>query len=144
VRVSEDILIDAPRKAVWDYALDPARIPEYMEGFSRWESKTRKTKSVGARYALRLSVGSADVGSLVEIVEWDAPNDMSWTSITGLDHRFRVRMRDEEGGTRVTMKLSYQAPGGVLALIADWISQRRVGRILSNGLEQLRLEIESG
>jgi uncharacterized membrane protein len=145
VRVEETITVNAPRREVWDYALDPANIPGYFKGMTRWDSKSRKKMGLGARYALRLGIGSADVGSLVEVVEWDPPGDMSWTSVTGLDHRFRMRMRDTDDGmgTEVRMKLAYQAPGGLLAVLSDWLSSRQVQGLLREALAELRREIES-
>ena len=39
---------------------------------------------------------------------------------TGIDHRGRWRLREEpDGRTRVELRLSYQAPGGVLGLVSD-------------------------
>ena len=64
--------------------------------------------ALGARYTMRMRVGSADVGGLVEIVEYDPPRDIAWTSITGIDQRGRWRLRERgDGRTRVTLRLSY-------------------------------------
>ena len=69
---------------------------------------------------MRMRVGSADVGGLVEIVEFDEPADLAWTSITGIDHRVRWRLREtDDGRTEVTLRLSYDAPGGLLGMVAD-------------------------
>ena len=62
-----------------------------------------------------MRVGSADIGGLVEIVECDEPADMAWTSITGIDHRARWRLREaDDGRTKVTLRLSWDSPGGLL------------------------------
>ena len=34
--------------------------------------------------------------------------------------------------------MSYEAPGGMLGLIADWVSARQVGRTMTQTLENLR------
>jgi uncharacterized membrane protein len=71
-----------------------------------------------------MRVGSADVGGLVEIVEFDEPADLAWTSVTGIDQRLRWRLREaDDGRTKVTLRLAYDAPGGVfgaLAFRAGW------------------------
>jgi uncharacterized membrane protein len=60
---------------------------------------------------MRMRVGSAHVGGLVEIVEFDEPADLAWTSITGIDQRGRWRLREtEDGRTRVILRLSYGCP----------------------------------
>ncbi len=92
---------------------------------------------------MRMHVGSADVGGLIELVEYDENRDMAWTSITGIDQRGRWRLRESPaGGTTVTLRLSYDAPGGVLATIADRLSAPMVGDNLEKSLENLRREIE--
>ena len=73
---------------------------------------------------MRMHVGSADVGGLVEVVEFDEPGDMAWTSVTGIDQRGRWRLRETCGRPhRVTLRLTYDAPGGLLGMI----SRPRVG-----------------
>src|SRR5262249_16676032 len=100
---------------------------------------------LGARYQMRMSVGSAQVGSLVEIVEWDPPRDLAWTSVMGIDQRVRWRVREQEDGTtKVTFRLSYQAPGGLLGTISDRVAAPIVRRNLREALEQLKREAEEG
>jgi uncharacterized membrane protein len=54
------------------------------------------------------------------------------------------RLRDAgEGHTWVTFRLSYQAPGGILGLIADRIATRQVGRTLAETLKNLKAQVES-
>ena len=45
-----------------------------------------------------MRVGSAEIGGLIEIVEFDEPGDMAWTSITGIDQRARWRLREADDG----------------------------------------------
>src|SRR3954451_19490712 len=92
---------------------------------------------------MRMSVGSAQVGSLVEGVEWDPPRDLARTSVTGIDQRVRWRLREQEDGTtKATFRLSYQAPGGLLGTISDRVAQPIVRRNLKEALELLKREAE--
>ena len=69
---------------------------------------------------MRMRVGSADIGGLIEIVEFDEHADMAWNSITGIDHRVRWRLREaDDGRTKVTLRLSWDSPGGLLGMAAD-------------------------
>ena len=63
-----------------------------MHGITRFDQKGEQEPGVGARYSMRMRVGSADVGGLIEIVEYDENRDMAWTSITGIDQRGRWRV----------------------------------------------------
>ena len=78
---------------------------------------------VGARYFVHWKIGSVPVGGLIEVVEFDDLRDLAWVGITGVNLRGRIRLRDtEKGQTKVTFRLSYQAPGRDLGL------HRRPGR----------------
>ena len=64
--------------------------------------------------------------------------------ITGVSLRGRIRLRDcADGRTKVTYRLAYQAPGGILGYIADRVAVRQVGRTLSADLKCLREIAES-
>jgi len=145
MRVERKITLAAPCEEVWQAIRDPADWPRLMHGITRLEQKEEQEPGVGARYSMRMRVGSADIGGLVEIVEFDENRDMAWTSITGIDQRGRWRLRQAPGGdTEVTLRLSYDAPGGVLATIADRLSAPMVASNLEQSLENLRRELGGG
>jgi uncharacterized membrane protein len=97
------------------------------------------TSGIGARYRIRLPVGTILLGGEVEIVECDDHDEMAWHSVTGVDHRGRWRLRPSRrgNGTEVTLRLAYQAPGGILGLMADYVSAVYVGRLLDRALDGL-------
>ena len=145
MRVEESILVEASADRVWEIVSDPAGYPRWMKGITRWDVEGSKRKGLGARYTMRMEIGSAQVGSLIEIVEWDSPNDMAWTSVTGLDQRGRWRLRERQGeGTTVTLRLSYQAPGGLLGVISDRVSSPMIRGNLRETLKKLKREVEGG
>jgi acyl-CoA synthetase (AMP-forming)/AMP-acid ligase II/uncharacterized membrane protein len=145
VRVDKSILIDAPREEIWELVSDPCRYPDFTAGLTRLEHKGGPPLGLGARYSVRVRVGSADVGGLVEIVEFDEPRDLAWSSVTGIDQRLRWRLREsDDGRTRVTLRLAYQAPGGLLGLLSDQVGKPMVARNLEQTLHNLRTEIEAG
>jgi len=57
---------------------------------------------------------------------------MSWTTITGVDHRLRLRLREKEGGTRIVLRFAYDSPGllGTVADVAAFVPVRRALREL--------------
>ena len=55
---------------------------------------------------------SAEIGGLVEVVEYDEPRDLAWTSVTGIDQRGRWRLRARSAHrTHVELRLSYGVSG---------------------------------
>ncbi|HZT66462.1 MAG TPA: AMP-binding protein [Acidimicrobiales bacterium] len=143
MRVEREIVINAPRRDVWEWVADPSRYPTFMAGVSRWEQRSEQAAGVGARYLARFGVGSAPVGALIELVECDEPCDLAWTSVTGVEHRGRWRLRDAgPGQTRVRLRVAYQAPGGLLGVIADRVAAPMVARVIGQTLAELRGVVE--
>ncbi len=144
MRVKTAIVIAAPIEKVFEIVSDPERALEYMSGVTRWEIAGEKAVGCGARYRMLLRAGSAEVGGLIEIVEFEAPREFAWTSVTGIDQRGRYRLRPEgTGRTRVEMRLSYGvAGGGPAAWVAERIAARSVSQHLRNTLRALKRLVE--
>jgi uncharacterized membrane protein len=144
MRVERQCIIDAERDAVWKVVGDPDRYPSFMTNLERWETANERPPGVGARYTVHWKIGSVPVGGLIEVVEFDDGRDLAWVGITGVTLRGRFRLRDAgEGQTKVTYRLSYQAPGGILGYIADRVAVRQVGRTLAETLKRLKALVES-
>jgi uncharacterized membrane protein len=139
MRLQRRVIVDASRDAVWTRVSDPACYPEFMANLERWDAVTDGPVGVGSRYTGHWKIGSVPVGGVIEVVEFDEARDLAWTGITGITQRGRFRLRDcPDGKTKVSFRMSYEAPGGVLGLIADWVSARQVGRTMTQTLENLR------
>ena len=82
MRVERSRTIAAPREAIWERVRDPAVYPQFIDGVTRCESKGRADPvdgggtpaadhqpGLGARFSMRMKVGSAEVGGVVEVVE---------------------------------------------------------------------------
>jgi acyl-CoA synthetase (AMP-forming)/AMP-acid ligase II/uncharacterized membrane protein len=146
MRVEKKIEIDASREEIWERVSDPCLYPRFMGAVTRLERRDDGAeRGLGARYVIRMRVGSADVGGLVEIVEFHEPTDLAWTSVTGIDQRLRWRLREApDGRTTVTLRLAYEVPGGLLGDLSEQLSRPMVARALDESLHNLRQEIEGG
>jgi uncharacterized membrane protein len=144
MRVERRRVINADQNVIWKVVGDPDRYPEFMANLERWETANDQPPGVGARYMVHWKIGSVPVGGLIELVEFDETRDLAWVGITGITIRGRIRLRDAgDGETKVTFRLSYQAPGGILGYIADRIAVRQVGRIVGDSLKNLKKLVES-
>jgi len=145
MRVESSLEISAPPALVWEYVSDPARYLHFMSGVTRWEVVGAKRTGLGARYRMLLRVGSAEVGGLIEVVEYVRGADMAWTSITGVDQRGRWRLRPDNDGrtTRTTLRLSYGVAGsGIFGWIAEQVAAPSVRGHLRRTLQQLKRQVE--
>jgi uncharacterized membrane protein len=144
MRIAGNRLLAAPIGDVWPLVTDPERVLSYMSGVTRWEVISEQPTGLGARYRMLFRVGAAEVGGLVEVVEFDAPCEFAWTSVTGLDHRGRWRLREAPGGrTRVELRLSYVVAGaGLSGWLAERIAAPTVSGHVRRTLEQLERLVE--
>jgi fatty-acyl-CoA synthase len=144
VRVDEAITINCRPSAAWEVVGDPSRYASLISGVTRWESiRPAATTGVGARYAMRMRVGAADVGGEVEVVEHQPGCDLAWTGVTGIEQRGRWRVREVEPGvTRVTLRIAYQSPGGLTGLVADRLAAGQVRKHVRHTLVDLRERLE--
>jgi uncharacterized membrane protein len=144
MRITGKRIVAAPIEDVWAIVTDPERVLNYMSGVTRWEVAGEHRTGLGARYRMLFRIGAAEVGGLVEVVEFDQPNDFAWTSVTGLDHRGRWRLREAPGGrTRVEFRLAYVVEG---AGLSGWAAERVAAPTISGHvrrtLEQLERLVE--
>jgi uncharacterized membrane protein len=132
MRSSAQTIISAPIESVWAAVSDPARALSFMSGVTRWEVVGEQPTGLGARYRMLMRVGSAEVGGLVEVVEWEPPRELAWTSVMGIDQRGRWRLRPaSEGRTRVEIRLAYGVAG---AGLSGWLAERIAGPAVSSHL----------
>jgi uncharacterized membrane protein len=133
MRVSASTIVSAPMESVWAIVSDPERTLSYMSGVTRWEVIGEQPTGLGARYRMLMRVGSAEVGGLIEIVEWVQARELAWNSITGVDQRGRWRLRPAPGGgTRVEIRLAYGVAGSG---IGGWVAERIAGPVVSGHLK---------
>ena len=144
MRATASTVISAPIETVWDVIADPEQALSFMSGVTRWEVDSDDATGLGARYRMLLRVGSAEVGGLIEVVEFNPPSDFAWTSITGVDQRGRWRLRAlSDNRTRVEIRLAAGVAGaGLAGWVAERIAQPTVSGHLRATVDQLSRLVE--
>jgi uncharacterized membrane protein len=144
MRLHESVVVSAPPEEVWGHLADPDNWLHFMSGVTRFEVSGPKRSGLGARYRMLIRVGSAEVGGLIEMVEWREPREMAWNSVTGVDQRGRFRVRDlGDGRSRVELRYSYGIAGsGIPGVIAEWVAAPTLSSHLRRSLHQLKRDVE--
>lgn len=144
MRVASSIRIQAPPEQVWKFISEPVHILSFMSGVTRWEVEGEQRTGLGARYRVLFRIGAAEIGGLIEFVEWDESRELAWTSVLGIDQRGRWRLRELPGGrTRVELRMAYGVAGsGPWGWLAERIAAPSMSRHLRRSLAQLRRLIE--
>ena len=144
MRLSESVVIGSPPRVVWDYLADLDGYDRFMSGITRWDPDGDVKSGIGARRRMLIKAGSAEVGGLIEMVEWDPPRDLAWTSVSGIDQRGRMRLREAgAAATRVEMRFAYGVAGsGIPGWIAEKVAAPTLRGHLRNSLAQLKRQVE--
>jgi uncharacterized membrane protein len=144
MRLNESVTVSAPPQTVWDYLADPENYLRFMSGITRWEVVGERANGCGARYRMLVQVGAAEVGGLIEIVEWDEPYDIAWHSVTGVDQRGRWRIRAErEDQTKIEFRFAYGVVGGGIAgLATEFAAAPALRGHMRRTLQQLKRQVE--
>jgi uncharacterized membrane protein len=144
MRIAEHVDVLAPPALVWAQVSDPSRVLDFFAGVTRWEVEGTRRTGLGARYRMLLRVRAAEVGGLIEVVEFAPERDLAWTSVTGVDQHGRWRLRPTaSGGTRVELRLQYGvAGGGVWSWLAEQLAGPTVRGHARRTLAQLKRAVE--
>jgi uncharacterized membrane protein len=136
--------VSAPAELVWERITDPSQYLHFMSGITRWEVVSERDRGCGARYRSLMRVGSAEIGGLIEVVEFTPNRDFAWTSVTGLDQRGRWRLRERRAGrTHVELRLSFGVAGsGLFGWLAEKAAAPTVRGHLRRSLLALKRQVE--
>jgi uncharacterized membrane protein len=142
MRIEESIEVDAPTDRVWRLIEDPASLTGLDDGLSVEADPETPNGGLHARYRVLWRVGPVPVGADIEIVELIPGRELAWTSLTGIDHRFRLRLRELDGGrARLVLRFGYNS-AGPLGILADLASYGRARATLRRLLAAVKSEAE--
>jgi uncharacterized membrane protein len=144
MRINQSVTISAPPQTVFDHLAEAENYLRFMSGVTRWEELSEKPMGMGSRYRVLIRVGAAEVGGLIEIVEWDEPYDIAWHSLTGVDQRGRWRIRAEDRNrSKVEFRFAYGVIGGGPAgLLTEFAAAPTMRRHMRRTLQQLKRQVE--
>lgn len=144
MRVAAKTDVLAPIDQVWSFVSDPGRVLSFMSGATRWEVEGDRRTGLGARYRVLFRIGAAEIGGVIEVVEWEEPRELAWTSVTGVDQRGRWRLRElSKNRTRIELRMAYGVAGaGLWGWVAEQVAAPAVSGHLRRTLNQLRRLIE--
>lgn len=143
--VREEIEIDAAPEAVWDLAMDPDRLGEWVAAHSRAESPADGGLDEGDSFKQVLCLGGRPVNvrwTLIraerpELAEWDADGPK------GTGAKVRYLLEPANGGTRFRYENEFELPGGPLKLLAGRIAGAPARRVARRSLGNLKRLLEA-
>ena len=143
--VHESIHVDAPVDVAWSIGRDANRIPEWNTTVASVKDVSGPLDVVGASYtAVSKIVGRPlEVGWRVERVEPMRLGESVATAPGGGSARARVAYEPDGTGTRSTIDVDYELPGGFLGGVADKVfAERAMARDVRHSSENFKALVE--
>jgi uncharacterized membrane protein len=147
--VKASIDIDAPRDKVYDLALDPARLDEWVTIHRRVNSRDAGAPREGYEMNQTLHLRGANFRVNWTLTEADRPDRATWEG-RGPAHSYArtsygLRELDDGRRTRFEYENEFKAPGGFLGaaasrMIIGGVPEREAKR----SLERLKALLENG
>ena len=143
MRIERRVVLTASPAEVWKSLGDPATLGAFSDKLQVERRLGTDAPGVGARYRVMLTVGAVPVGGNIEVTVYKPERELQWTTLTGVDHRLRLRLREsDDGGTRLTLRFAYDSPG-IFGTAADLAAYLPVSRIMDELLANIAGHVES-
>ncbi|MGI9021414.1 MAG: SRPBCC family protein [Solirubrobacterales bacterium] len=146
--VREEIEIEAPPEAVWDLAMDPDRLGEWVSAHTSSSGAPSGDLDEGDSFRQVLCLGGQPVKVRWTLTRSDPPELAEWDADgpKGTGAKVRYRFEAANGGTRFQYENEFDLPRGPIKLIAGKIAgapARRAARKSLNNLKRVA-EAEAG
>ena len=141
VDIEKAIHMDAPRDKVFDLWSHAENFPQFMSQVE----EVRPLDETRSHWVVKGPAGSH--------LEWDAvtteclrPEVLAWRteSVAPLQHAGIVRFDEEADGTRVSVRMSYNPPGGALGHLIAKLLGRDPKRAMDADLMRMKAFVERG
>jgi uncharacterized protein YndB with AHSA1/START domain len=125
IHLHRSLAIARRPEAVFGLLTDPDRFPDVFVGI-KWKLLSPRLE-LGARFRILTRVGPIIAGSVVRVVAWDPPWNLTWAHEAGIEQRGDFTLLPVEGRTEVHLDVAFALPGGAVGWLVERISRRIVG-----------------
>lgn len=134
--------IRRPVDEVAKFVTDPHQSLPFITGVGRW--KCVGEEGSGEDWDVFITVGAIQIGGRVLITQPD-PNRLCWKTTRGTEHTFEAVVEPADDGSVLTMTVTYNLSGQILARLTELLGRGILTRHLEAAAEEIRhhLEFES-
>lgn len=142
IRIERNIVIESDAPRVFALVSEPSRYPEFFAGITKWESRSEKTRGIGARFRVLMKVGSIEAGGMITVGNWEEDRLIAWSSDQGIRHKGQWLLEERGDATELTLMMEYELAGGPIGWFVERVAGRIVGRNLTATLLGARRLLE--
>src|SRR5207245_11617443 len=114
------VQVGRPPEATFEWISDYRNAASVLDGLTHWEPLGAETRGRGARFEVGMHALGFPLENVLVIDTWREPDAIGWHSEEGLIRQAGSwRFRRHDGGTEVTLTITYEPPAGhVVAALA--------------------------
>ena len=127
-KIEDSVVVDAPVEAVFAYASDWRRWPEWFEGLSDVRSTSEVSRGTGSRYSYCVRVMGIRARVETELQEFVEGKGWKGVGTRGLPHQTHWRFESLGQSTRFTYGLEYRLPPPLLGTVLNLLFAQREWR----------------
>ncbi len=148
--IEASAVIDAPADKLFEKIADYRSAERLIDGLESMVPRGTVTSGEGARFDAVMRVGPRTFNTTIGITHYAPPSAITWSSggsqAQVLTFRFEPqddggRVDDVSGGTKVTLAVSYDRPGGFTGLLVAPVVEQTVRAKVNSTLERLRADV---
>jgi uncharacterized protein YndB with AHSA1/START domain len=142
--MEESIVIDRPRKEVWQHATDPASWPLWQTNVLEYEPEREGEPQPGDRARSVAKIAGRQIEVVDQVTEATTGETYAFKGVDGpFDYAFTWRFEDtDDGGTRLTIRGESPGLGGFFGKF-DPLVVRLFSRDVRGNLENLKTLLEA-
>ncbi|MET9325782.1 SRPBCC family protein [Tsukamurella sp. NPDC003166] len=133
-----------PVDRAFAHVADYRTVPTWFFGISRFVPQGEKDYGLGAVYDSAVKIGPKEIGSVVEVTEFDADRLITLKSISGFRTSSRWSFADAgDGRTELTVEFTYDLPGGLAGKALGMIIEPFAVQAVKASEAALRRQLET-
>lgn len=143
-RFSARVRIERTPERVFEWVSDYRNAGTVLEGVTDWRPLGAQTEGTGARFRVSMGALGVSLENRLVLDTWRKPSAIGWHSESGLvSQTGRWSFEARDGGTEVTLGITYRPPAGPLGGALAGAVEGLVRGRLESALQRMKHTIES-
>lgn len=143
INANSSVVINTALEKVFDYAASPINGPVFIPNLSENTNISPETMEVGQAWDWRFNMAGVDLHGSAEVTAFNKPHSFSLKTTGGVTSDWTYTFAQEDGGTKVTLEVSYDPPQDVLGKMSAHVIEKVNQKNVEQGLQNLKTILEA-
>src|SRR5947209_4562441 len=142
-KVEAQTVINVPREEVFDLLVTPERIPLVLPGLIENTGIPELPLKVGDSFTYHYQVSGVMLEGTWTVTELKRPSTYAARTTGGGDSEWRYKLAAKDGGTQVSLTVTYDPPRSVIQSIQVGVLEKIVEKDSQTYMQNLKMLLEN-